>query len=176
VASINVRPARIADAPGMAVAHLEAWRVGYRGLLPDAHLDGLDAGQRTAAWEQLLGEADVDIATMVAVVDAEVAGISTIGPYRPVDGQPTPPDLCELWMLNVHPDHWGTGVAQALMAEDIAWLGREREEPRAALWVLEGNARGRRFYEKEGWSADGTTRHDAVGGVDVVELRYVRPL
>lgn len=174
---IEVRPPEAADARGMAEAHVEAWRVGYRGLLPDHHLDGLDIGRRTEAWHEALTRTEPLRSTpVVAAVDGRVAGIAQYGPYREVEGQASPPELCELWMLNVHPEFWGTGVAQALMAEVVAGLGRTRSEPEAALWVLDGNARGRRFYEKEGWAADGAEQRATIGDREVVEVRYRRPL
>jgi RimJ/RimL family protein N-acetyltransferase len=43
------------------------------------------------------------------------------------------------------------------------------------LWVLEENARARRFYERAGYSADGATNVlDRLGGV--LEVRYRRAL
>jgi hypothetical protein len=39
----------------------------------------------------------------------------------------------------------------------------------AYLWVVEANARARRFYEREGWSADGAMRASSFGST---ELRY----
>jgi hypothetical protein len=44
----------------------------------------------------------------------------------------------------------------------------------AVLWVLEGNARARRFYERGGWFADGTSRDEAMGGEPTHQLRYSR--
>ena len=46
----------------------------------------------------------------------------------------------------------------------------------AFLWVLEGNARGRRFYEAAGWDADGQTKTAAIGGRELVEVRYRKQL
>lgn len=40
------------------------------------------------------------------------------------------------------------------------------------LWVLEGNARARRFYERSGFRADGTEEPFEVDGVAVPEVRY----
>jgi hypothetical protein len=42
------------------------------------------------------------------------------------------------------------------------------------LWVVRENARARRFYERNGWSADGATKTQAFGEQPVTELRYVR--
>ena len=42
----------------------------------------------------------------------------------------------------------------------------------AILWVLEGNQRGRSFYETQGWRPDGALKIEEIGGVQVTELRY----
>jgi hypothetical protein len=42
----------------------------------------------------------------------------------------------------------------------------------AVLWVLEGNAQARRFYEGGGWRADGVTRDEEMGGEPTHQLRY----
>ena len=44
------------------------------------------------------------------------------------------------------------------------------------LWVVPGNARARRFYERSGWSADGAERVAEVNGVTVPECRYAKRL
>jgi GNAT superfamily N-acetyltransferase len=59
--------------------------------------------------------------------------------------------------LYVAPEHWGTGLAGELhdqALEVVRQLGSER----CHLWVLEDNARARRFYERRGWRENGTTR------------------
>ena len=64
------------------------------------------------------------------------------------------------------------GVAGDLMREALEWMrGRGAEE--AVLWVGEANGRARRFYAREGWTADGETRASPLGPL---ELRYRRPI
>ena len=46
----------------------------------------------------------------------------------------------------------------------------------ATLWVLASNDRARRFYEREGWEADGATKVDEFGTVEMREVRYARRL
>jgi tRNA dimethylallyltransferase len=59
--------------------------------------------------------------------------------------------------LYVLPEEWGSGVAGRL--HDAALRGiAERGAQAARLWVLEHNARARRFYERRGWRADGSER------------------
>jgi len=42
----------------------------------------------------------------------------------------------------------------------------------AALWVLESNARARRFYTRAFWTADGSAKQEDIAGVPVTEVRY----
>jgi hypothetical protein len=46
----------------------------------------------------------------------------------------------------------------------------------ATLWVLQDNARARRFYSQAGWTADGATKTDDLDGFSLLEVRYRRPL
>lgn len=59
--------------------------------------------------------------------------------------------------LYVRPAAWGSGVADELHAWAVAEL-RAAGVATARLWVLEENLRARRFYERHGWNADGTSR------------------
>lgn len=176
MASPEIRAARMADAEAMGMVHVAAWQVGYDGILPAQLLDGLTVERSAGNWRDGLASGLQASTALVAEVEQRILGICSFGPYRPVEGQPTPPNLSELWMLNVHPDAWGTGVAQALMAAAVDGLRAGYPAPAAALWVLDGNARGRRFYEKEGWTADGGSKVDTFAGQEVVERRYTRPL
>jgi GNAT superfamily N-acetyltransferase len=58
--------------------------------------------------------------------------------------------------LYVLPDEWGTGIGSGLHDEAVEAL--RRLGPEARLWVLEQNARARRFYEQRGWRLDGRER------------------
>jgi GNAT superfamily N-acetyltransferase len=59
--------------------------------------------------------------------------------------------------MYVRPEAWGSGVADELHERAVAAI-RAAGHERARLWVLEGNARARRFYERHGWYADGSSR------------------
>jgi ribosomal protein S18 acetylase RimI-like enzyme len=49
---------------------------------------------------------------------------------------------------------------------------RQRGYRAAVLWVLESNARARRFYEIAGWRSDGTIQTERSSGVELREMRY----
>jgi len=176
--AIVVRAARPGDASEMGRIQVEAWQVGYRGLMPDDALDALDAQQRAETWHDALTRpadaAPLTSIPIVAEIDSQVTGIAAYGPYRAEATESGEGDrqLSELWMLNVDPVYWGTGVAQELNAHALQELARLFPAETPALWVLEGNLRGRRFYEKEGWEYDGATKQDELVGAVLTEVRY----
>ena len=65
----------------------------------------------------------------------------------------------------------GTGVGTALMRRALAGL-RARQVRTVVLWVLDTNARARRFYERGGWRADSGLRTEEIWGTRVREVRY----
>lgn len=170
----------------MGQVHVEAWRQGYAHIFPSSYLDSLDPEERGEVWESRIADGTTEAigvdpeqpgaVTLVGELDGEVLSFGSYGPYRPVDDQ-TPADaraeaVSELWGINVHPDAWGTGLAQAMMATLLSRLATEHPEPTAILWVLADNARGRRFYDKVGWAPDGRTTTLEQAGLEIPELRY----
>ena len=168
----TIREVVLADADALGRVHVEAWRVGYRGMMPDAFLASLDGAARAARWRELLGAPKEGRRRLVAIDDtATLVGFAMVGPARDEAG-----DRGELYAINVTPAAWGTGAATALLAaatRALAELGHRE----AILWVLRANARARRFYQREGWSMEGD-RRDTISEngytFDVDELRYVR--
>jgi len=166
-----VRSPEIADAEAIARAKNDSWRVGYRGLLPDPVLAGLDDARSTAQWVQWLRDgyenagqrAELRVATDAA---RQVVGVSAFGADRDLPGDE---GRGEIWVLYVAPSHWGRGYGYALLrdAEDaLAAAGRLD----LSLWVLQGNDRARRFYERAGWRDDDARKPFGGSGLD--EVRY----
>jgi GNAT superfamily N-acetyltransferase len=110
--------------------------------------------------------------TTVAVDDrGTIRGFATTCAARDADV----PGYGELAAIHVDPDCWGRGVGVALLASARALL-LDSGFQQAILWVLVGNVRAERFYEKDGWTQDGTRRTDTVWGVQVSDQRYRRTL
>ena len=112
-----------------------------------------------------------------------IVGYASFGPEQDVLEAPWPHPLtaagadgqvAELYALYVHPDWWSTGTGRALMDRSLARVAAAGYTS-ITLWVLQDNARARRFYGRAGFAADGA-RHvlDDLGGV--TEIRYRRPL
>jgi GNAT superfamily N-acetyltransferase len=165
-----VRPATIADAAYIAEIHVEAWRAAYASLMPAEVLSKLDVERRTAIWRRSLTEPGPGM-TVVALDEAGMpTGFCVFGPGRDDDAKGQP--VGELVALNIRPTAWRQGHGRAL----CEWVLRHAPTEgwsSVTLWVLEGNARARRFYETLGFAADGTEKHDSkLVGASLHELRY----
>lgn len=167
---LRVRDARAEDAREVARLHIRAWQLAYRGLLPDEHLDALQAEDRMARYS--FGSSDAGAPqTVLAVDDGVIHGFATTGLSRDEDA----PGVGELYALYVDPSSWGRGVGRLLMREAYARL-RAHNPERALLWVLVGNERAESFYRTDGWRPDGSRRREDVWGVDAEVIRYRRAL
>lgn len=171
---IRVRRAAPPDADGLAGVHVRGWQVGYRGLLPDAVLDGLSVPDRAATWRhRLTHPVPTDATVLVAVRGDDLLGFCSVGWARDDDA---PGGTHEVWAFYVDPGQWRRGVGRALdrpLVDHLTAVGATR----STLWVLTGNRRARGFYEACGWVSEGTTRVDHRDGpvpVDLPETRYVR--
>jgi len=166
----TVRPAEVADKQAVAEVHVRSWQEAYRGLMPDAYLDGLDPDERAARYT--FGSDDpLRRSTIVSAVDGIIDGFATMGPTRDADL----PGSGEVYAIYVDPGSWGLGVGRLLMEATrsrLSHLGCTQ----ALLWVLEGNGRARRFYEIDGWVLDDTHRSESRWGVTTNEIRYRRAL
>jgi ribosomal protein S18 acetylase RimI-like enzyme len=170
--TIQVRDATPADGAAMGAVQIAAWRAAYAGVMRDDYLAGLDPDAFGDRWRRSAAEdPKPGRALLVGGLGERVVAIAATGEFRAraSDDEPTG----ELWMLNTHPDAFGTGAAVALHAEALRRLaGAGHRE--VVLWVVRENARARRFYEREGWTADGHETIADLGGVDVTEIRYSR--
>lgn len=181
-AQLMVRPALVGDEQGVARVHVDAWRLGYRGLITDEVLSALsvtDAAERWRAWLEasIAGRPtdhapDVTHRMLVATSGDRIVGWVTYGPARDAAASADH----ELAGLYVHPDSWSRGAGHALLDAAESDLS-SRGATEAYLWVLDGNERAIGFYERHGWARDGTEKlGDAGGARRLRELRHTRSL
>ncbi len=113
--------------------------------------------------------------TVVVIVDERLSGFVTLSiPTRDPD---EPEDVGEIPALYTAPARWGDGLGQALMEAALGEL-RAAGCRSAMLWMLGGNARAARFYEREGWRDDGGRRPSQYFPErdQLVEVRFRREL
>jgi len=116
-------------------------------------------------WSGLLSEEDAGERVRVARREGRIVGFVAHGPAADHQGHPPKRDE-QLYALYVLSSCYGQGVGQALLDQALS------ERP-AQLWVAKENARAQRFYEKNGFTADGTEQVDPdLDGL--VEIRMVR--
>lgn len=165
---VHIRRAREPDARGMAEVHVRAWQEAYRDSLPGPYLRGLSVDARESHWREELRALAPDRRPWVAEATDQVVGFAAAGAARDESAHPLTGEVYALYVL---PDCWDRGVGRTLLAHaehDLIAHGYDE----AVLWVLADNRRARAFYEMSGWHADGGTKHDAIGGRGVEELRY----
>ena len=169
-----VRPAVLDDAERIAEVNVLSWQVGYRGLLPQPLLDGLHLAQGVPRWRAAIERtAWPGRGTLVADDVGDVLGFADLCPTR--DDDQDAAEVGEIAAFYVLPTAWGQGVGRRLMAAAVHMSGVAGFGS-ATLWVLEANARARRFYTRRGWEPDGAVRDGVLGGTATHEVRYRREL
>jgi GNAT superfamily N-acetyltransferase len=163
---VTCRPMTDDDLDAVCELHVRAWQAAYRGIVPQAFLDGMTPEARAARRRgaDLSGQ-------HVAEADGEVLGWAVVGPYRDDEGDAPAAGCGEIEAIYARPDVVGTGVGRVLMAYALGELRRQELSP-VLLWVLAANDRARRFYEKAGFRADGATHDYEIAGATLPEVRY----
>lgn len=171
---VTVRQATAHDAAAIVRVHVRSWQGAYRGLLPQAFLDGIDLESRTAGWQRLLDTASPRSAILVAEDGpGSLVGFAHLCPTRDDDCDPRV--IGELTSIYALPEVFGAGHGRALMGAACARMKALAFDV-ATLWVLDRNERARRFYALAGWEPDGAVKDGEIGGAAVHEVRYRRDL
>lgn len=163
-----IRPARHTDLAGVGALHARSRVSAYSPFVPPTVLAAFPAQAMAEYWTERWRYERDRHRLAVAEADGALLGFSYLGP----DDEP---DTGILHAIHVAPEAVGRGVGRALMADALANLAAGGWS-RAVLWVLAGNVRARRFYERAGWTPDGAERMEYFGRVPVPQVRYARPL
>lgn len=168
---VHVRAATLDDVDALGRVHAASWRVAYADLGP-GFLATIEDTERASVWERVLNNTAEHGDVFVSVNDEVISGFVNLRRSR---DQTAPETVGEVIALYVEPDAWGTGCGRALMDMAVNELHR-RGFTEATLWVLEQNARARRFYEIAGWQPDGASLTEQWRTAQVTEVRYRRSL
>jgi GNAT superfamily N-acetyltransferase len=164
-AGFTAREATPADAPAIGRAVAEGFG-GFRSFAP--------AGWRPPVLEsEVLQVRDLlaagDLWCLLASRDGAPAGhvgfLAAARSIAPVDD----PGLAHFRQLFVEPRWWGAGLAPALHTAAVE-EAQARGYTAMRLFTPAGQARARRFYEREGWLQAGPPRDSGVG-LPTVEYR-----
>ena len=144
---------------GKAFVHCKSWHETYTGLVDGAYMRGvtLEKCKETARrWPENI---------IVAKDGDRVVGFTGFGEYR----DETLPGHGEVFAIYVLKEYQGQKVGYELMNAALERLSAYR---RIAVWVLEGNDRAIRFYERYGFRFDGAESEIVLGGPNT-ELRMI---
>jgi GNAT superfamily N-acetyltransferase len=163
----NIRHAAIEDARAIAEVHVESWRSTYRGIFPEAFLDGLSVEKRESSWrDSLLAHEPSSPITMVGCeAGGSVVGFVSGGKERTgqlgCDGE-----LYAIYLLH-EAQRKGLGT---LLVRQFAHELVTRGFGSMAVWVLALNP-SRRFYECLGGKVIGQQQIER-GGQTFTEVAY----
>jgi len=161
---ITIRKALPEDAHTYALCGISCWQTAYRGIIPDAYLDNMptEIEQRTENFRQAFTDPG-NVHSYCVMHGENMVGFITIDIIH-----------ANIWAIYLIEEFCGKGYGKRLLDFAVNELEREGHYE-IYLWVLEDNVRARRFYEKNNFYVDGTTRVvDRYGGVPLVQVKYVR--
>jgi GNAT superfamily N-acetyltransferase len=165
------RPATPGDAGAIAALAVGSIRA-YTWFAPEGWTGPGEAAEQELA-EYLARLIGTSAWGFVAEDGDGLAGVVTLLPAAEARVRDPDPSLVHLWQLFVAEPHWGSGVAVRLHADALT-SSVARGFGSARLFTPAGQARARRFYEREGWAAVADPFFDELIGFDVIEYR--RPL
>ena len=147
------------ETDGKGRVHYLSWQETYRGLVDDGYLAAMTEEKCIAIarrWRDNI---------LVAKDGERVVGFAGFGAYR----DDTLPDCGEVYAVYLLEEYQGRKIGYRLMREAVEKLEGYRK---IALWVLEGNEKAIRFYERFGFRFDGVSAEINLGSL-VRELRMI---
>jgi GNAT superfamily N-acetyltransferase len=163
----SVRAATVRDADAIAIAHVNAWRETYPGIVPDEVLRGLSTVDRAERWRSILSRQTGRDANFVACDQVGmIVGFGSSGPQRYAasvyDG--------EFYGIYVLRRAQGCGLGRALMQAMARRLLRDGSKS-ANVWVAALNLPARQFYAALGGRFVAVSS-ETLGGVVVQAAAY----
>lgn len=163
---VAVREATVEDVAAACIVRIRSWRAAYSGLIPQTVIDSLDLGTMWSAWRASVHlPASPSVRLFVAGPPGEVHSYAWV---RPVDGSD---EIAEVGALYSDPTAWGTVAGWSAFTAAVDFL-RQRGFSDLRLWMLKGNERAGRFYERAGWRANGEEQTTRTPVGSYVEVRY----
>lgn len=139
----------------------ESWKFAYKGIIPQAYLDGIPEGRWAANLDRPGWQ------TLVLVEDGKIVGTTSFCKSRFAQF----PQWGEIISIYFLPEYMGRGLGKALLKAALAEL-KKMGYTEVFLWVLEENRRARGFYEAMGFIFANDFLEDHIGGKDLREIRY----
>lgn len=165
---IKFRLATENDIKAIAALHAKSWQQNYRGAFSDHFLNDEVVEERLSVWKGRLENPSGNQFVLVAEIGDEFVGF--VCGY--ID------DHVEYGALidNLHVDSQFVGrrIGEKLMIQAAEFL-KEREKNQMYLWVLTGNVKAIKFYERIGGKRMETINDFDIGDREITKTRYHWP-
>ncbi|AKG04823.1 GNAT family N-acetyltransferase [Salimicrobium jeotgali] len=163
---MEIRSARLEDAPGVAKVQVETWKTTYRGIVPEGYLNRMTPENRREKWEKIIEKGMVYVAVNE---EEEITGFASGGPSR---SPQLHPHEAELYAIYIREDDQGKGLGRKLLTPVVNEL-MEGGRSSMLVYVLAENE-SRYFYEALGAKLldkikigiDGKTLNELIYGWD----------
>lgn len=162
---LTIRKANVEDANEYAKVNVLSWQAAYKGIVPDEYLDSLTIESKVERFIQNLVDYP-ECLYYAAIVSGKIVGILLLNKCRD-DDMDDSGEICAIYLL---PEYWGKGCGKQLMDFSLDTF-KHMGFHTASIWVLEENARARRFYEKCGFVPDGAKKVIEIGK-PLIAVRY----
>jgi GNAT superfamily N-acetyltransferase len=144
--AMQLRTVDARDAAAITAIFLDCWHLSYGPVMPAELVERMTPEHAASLWERSLL---ADSMSYIGALDGASTLVGVVGFLLDDEGSGY------VGSLYVSPRAQGGGYGRLLLARAEQEL-RGRGATTARLWVFEQNEPSRRFYERCGWSADGT--------------------
>jgi ribosomal protein S18 acetylase RimI-like enzyme len=155
--AVHLRDAVAADSDALAELHARSRAVYYRagGHEVASHPDE----KYREAWRKMVD--DPGIAVLVAASAENIVGVITVDVGGVFPTRAPHEKHVRLSGIFVEPGQWSIGVGSTLMARFVSIARQADAVGEVEVW--QRNSRAIRFYERHGWTRDGTSRPGPAG-------------
>lgn len=165
---IEIRAATKEDASSLANIIVESWKSAYSELIPEAEITRyLDKDRRKVQFEKFIEDGEI---VLIGFFDEIPCGLV----FANKDNDEGLENCGSVYSIYLLEETWGKGLSSKLMDETVEILKGEGCK-KISLWVYEENIRARKFYEKHGFTFDGSKKHSRFSNKPL-ELRYIKYL
>lgn len=155
----------IEDAESLANVIVESWRSAYSSIIPENEITKfLDKQRRQQQFKRFIQDGEI---ILIGICDGIPCGLV----FANKDNDEQLEECGSIYSIYLLEEYWGKGLAAKLMDKVVGIL-KDEGCRRVSLWVYEENVRAIGFYEKYGFTFDGTKKHSRFSNKPI-ELRYI---
>jgi GNAT superfamily N-acetyltransferase len=154
---VRIRDAAPGDGDALAELHARSRAVYYGAGGHD--VAALPDKEYRETWRKMVNDPQVTV--LVAVLDDDIVGVITLDANGVFPTNAPHETRVRLVGIFVEPGQWSSGVGSALMARFVSIARQADAVGEVDVW--ERNSRAIRFYERHGWTRDGTSRPGPAG-------------